>query len=121
MALVFGQPKLESFDALRENYSLLSGSTLALVAFTNLTLIGQDWLSFLSVNPGTGTLISTSDFNRAPVDLTHLLLVRPAWTVSLELTFYLVAPLIVRRRTWVLLLIIFLSAGVRVAPLRPLR
>ena len=42
MTLVFSQPKLESFDALRENYSLLSGSTLALVAFTNLTLIGQD-------------------------------------------------------------------------------
>ena len=58
-------------------------------------------------------MVFTSDFNRAPVDLTHLLLVRPAWTVSLELTFYLVAPLIVRRRTWVLLLIIFLSAGIR--------
>ncbi|XWW44324.1 acyltransferase [Fibrella sp. USSR17] len=115
MVVTLGQAELESFQALRKHYPHLSASTLALVAFTNVTLIGQDWLSFLSVNPATGTLVFSSDFNQAPVDLTRLLLVRPAWTVGLEITFYIVAPLIVRRRTWVLLLVILLSAGIRFA------
>ncbi len=113
MTLTLGQPELESFRNLCNNYDRLSGPTLAFVALANLTLIGQDWLSFLTVDPA-GALVFTSDFNQAPVNLTYLLLVRPAWTVSLELTFYVVAPFLVRRSAWVLLVGMAASIAIRV-------
>lgn len=114
MGLTLGAPELEFFRILRDNGDRLAPSTLAFLALSNLTLIGQDWLSFLSVDPATGTLVFTGNFEQSAVNLNSFLLVQPAWTVSLELTFYLLAPLLVRRRIGVLLLIIALSAGLRV-------
>ncbi len=113
MALTIGRPDLEFFRALHDNYDRLSFSTIAYLAFANLTLIGQDWLSFMSIDPATGTLIFTPDFSQSAANLNSLLIVQPGWTISLELTFYLVAPLLVRRPSWVLLLVIAASALIR--------
>ncbi|RYF62873.1 MAG: acyltransferase, partial [Cytophagaceae bacterium] len=55
MTLTLGEPKMEFFQAIRTNYDRLAASTISLLAFVNLTLIGQDWLSFLTINPTTGT------------------------------------------------------------------
>ncbi|HEX9956088.1 MAG TPA: acyltransferase family protein, partial [Fibrella sp.] len=113
MALTIGRPELEFFRALGDNYDRLSISAIAFIAFTNLTLIGQDWLSFLSIDPATGMLMFTSDFNQSTANLNSLLLVQPGWTISLELTFYLIAPFVVRRSAWVLLLLILVSAMIK--------
>lgn len=113
MSLTLGHPELESFKALHDNYDRMTPATLVLLAFTNLTLIGQDWLSFLTIDPELGTLRFAADFSRAPVNLNSFLLIQPAWTISLELTFYIVAPLIVRRRSWVLVCIMLLSLIIR--------
>jgi peptidoglycan/LPS O-acetylase OafA/YrhL len=113
MTLTLGQPELEFFRAVRDNYDRLSGLNIASLAFTNLTLIGQDWLSFLSLDPATGTFVFTSDFSRSTTNLNSLLVVQPGWTISLELTFYMVAPFLVRRPGWVLMLVIVASAAIR--------
>ncbi|MEZ0486880.1 acyltransferase family protein [Fibrella aquatica] len=113
MALTIGPPELEFFRAIRDNYDRLSVSTILFLGFANFTLVGQDWLSFLSIDPTTGTLVPVSDFSHSATNLNSLLVVQPAWTISLEITFYVVAPFIVRRKSWVLVLIILMSATIR--------
>lgn len=115
MAMTLGQPEVEFFQAIRNNGDRLAPSTIALLTFSNLTLIGQDWFSFLTVTPASGTLTFTGDFSHALVNLNSFLVVHPAWTVSLELTFYLIAPLLVRRPVWVLALFMLLSIAIRAA------
>ncbi|NID08776.1 acyltransferase family protein [Fibrivirga algicola] len=113
MVATLGEPKLEFFRALRDSSDQLSPWTSAYLIVTNLTLIGQDWLSFLTIDPEAGTLVFTSNFTQSGLNLNSFLIVQPAWTVSLELMFYMVAPFIVRRRTWVLLSIMLVSIGIR--------
>ena len=61
-------------------------ATRVFMGVVNLTVLGQDWTSFMS-NPAAGGL-----------PLHKFLLAPQAWTLGLELTFYLIAPFIVRRR-----------------------
>ncbi|OGZ65389.1 MAG: hypothetical protein A3C50_03550 [Candidatus Staskawiczbacteria bacterium RIFCSPHIGHO2_02_FULL_43_16] len=46
---------------------------------------------------------------------TNFLLVPQGWALSLEMVFYLLAPFFVKRKTWVLLLLIVASFGLRLA------
>jgi len=71
----------------------------AWVVFSNTFLFGLDWLHFTDlVVPG---------LHPEP-------LIMPAWTVGLEMTFYVLSPWIVRRRIWVLAALLTASAGARV-------
>lgn len=80
----------------------------------NVTLVGQDLLSWCAVDPATHQLYFTADFHREPLPAWHFLFVPQAWTVALELSFYAVAPLLVRRRAGVVLALIALSLALRV-------
>jgi peptidoglycan/LPS O-acetylase OafA/YrhL len=60
-------------------------------ALSNLTLIGQDWIMFLSHDIGH-RLHFTDDFSSSTSPLYHYLLVPQAWSVALELTFYALVP-----------------------------
>ena len=77
--------------------------------FTNLFLIGQDAVMFMGINPQTGHFFFTSDFWQTKPELHKFLLIPQAWTLALELLFYLVAPLLVRRSRPVVWLVIGLS------------
>jgi peptidoglycan/LPS O-acetylase OafA/YrhL len=80
------------------------GAGLALVALSNLTLFGQDWVMFLSHEAGA-RLRFTANFWDDSHPLWHYLLVPQAWTVGLELTFYALAPFLNRLRgRWLALL-----------------
>ena len=114
MMLTLGEPQLEFFRALRYQADGLPLSAKTLLVLSNLTLIGQDWLSFLTVSPQTGALVFSPDSTQVYTNLNSLLMVQPGWTVSLELTFYVFAPFLVRRRAWVLVLLIIGSAGLRI-------
>lgn len=76
----------------------------------NVLILGQDVLLFLGIDPDCHLF-----FTKYPLSEKHFafqyLLVPQAWSVSLELMFYFIAPFIVRRKMkWqVLLLIIFLA------------
>ena len=79
----------------------------------NLMLIGQDAVMFLGVDGETGGLFFTENFWITDPQLNLFLFVPQAWTLSLEIFFYLLAPFLLRKRAIVILVIIFLSAVLR--------
>ena len=91
------------------HYAFPNAAKVMLV-FSNLLIFGQDLVMFLGVRGGH--LHWTADFHNTDVYLFEGLLVGPAWTLGLELTFYLLAPFIVRS-TRVLALVYAASLGVK--------
>lgn len=75
------------FDYYQQGISLYS---LLMVMVTNLVLIGQDIISFFTVTPNGFT------YNGLQTNLTlqELFFIPIAWTVSVEIIFYLVTPFI---------------------------
>ncbi|HEX3717448.1 MAG TPA: acyltransferase [Verrucomicrobiae bacterium] len=88
-----------------------------LSAFTNLTIIGQDWIMFLQQDAGQ-RLHFTADFwnNRSP--LWRYLLVPQSWSIGLELTFYAFAPYLNRLRSRWLAYIAIGALGARLLAYR---
>lgn len=89
------------------------GTWLCLV-LANVTIVGQDVLSWFAVDPSVRDLYFTPAFHQEPVPAWTFLFVPQAWTVALELMFYALAPLLVRRRPLVLVAMIVASLGLRV-------
>jgi peptidoglycan/LPS O-acetylase OafA/YrhL len=91
----------------------LTAKSLLLVA--NATLFGGDWVMFSAVNHGTFSF--TSDFKNSNPQLFNFLLIPPSWTLGVELSFYAVAPFIIKR--WkVLLAILVVSLSIRLLAIR---
>ena len=93
-----------------EQYSSVpfNGGTFFYLLFTNLFILGQDLVMFLGINPATGQLFFTSDFWQTQPPLYTFLLIPQAWSLGLELLFYLLAPWFVRQKSrwlglWMLL------------------
>src|SRR6266480_833174 len=82
-----------------------------LTAFSNLTLIGQDWVMFLSHDYG-GPIHFTAAFRSDPSPLWHYLLVPQCWSIGVELTFYAFVPYLnrVRSRSLALMALVALAA-----------
>lgn len=76
------------------------------MALSNIFLFGQDLFMFLAFE--NGELVFTPDFrlNESPLHLG--LVISPAWSLGVELMFYLVAPFIVKN---VRLTLLFLAAS----------
>ena len=71
---------------------------------TNVFLTGSSLALFLGVTMD-GSFYFTMDFAKSPVILWSLLTIAPAWTLELELWFYLLAPFILRLRLpWIVCL-----------------
>ena len=75
------------------------------VLFSNMTIFLQDWSLFLQADWNTGALSFTSNFNAGshPI-VARLLWNAPAWSLGIELIFYLIAPFVVRHPLRVILL-----------------
>jgi peptidoglycan/LPS O-acetylase OafA/YrhL len=82
----------------------------AFITLTNLLLFGQDWVMFTRVE-GAG-LAFTSNFKVSEPQLWQFLLVPQAWTLGVELTFYVLAPFIIRNKR-ILLGLLVASIGAR--------
>src|SRR5947209_3698322 len=67
------------------------------LATTNIFILGQDVVMFLGVTPD-GTLYPTWNYWATTPLLHTFLLVPQAWSLSLELFFYAIAPFLVRQR-----------------------
>lgn len=78
------------------------------LALPNLTIVGQDLLLFFAVDPAAHDLYFTTNMHAEPLPAWRFLWVPQAWTIGLELMFYSLAPLLVRRRLPIVLL---LAAG----------
>lgn len=80
----------------------------ALLIITNLTLFGQDLVMFSGVVHNEFAFVS--DYNATDVVLYKGLLVPQAWSLGIELMFYLIAPFLLPRRK-----LIFLMLGIAFA------
>lgn len=91
-----------------ELYKSIPMSADALLVFSNLVIFGQDWVMFTAVHDNQ--LVATENFRLSEFPLHSGLLVPQAWTLGVELCFYLVAPFILRDKRLIFsLLIISLS------------
>lgn len=84
--------------------------SLFILFITNLFIIGQDVVMFLQVQ-GDGVSF-TGNFHKVSNPLYLGLFVPQAWSLSLEIYFYLLAPFILRRKK-ILYLILFFSIFLR--------
>ena len=88
-----------------ENLFDYSPLVLSVSTFSNLTLIGTDWLMFLdTANGGIHFTSSIMSGDR----MRDLLWVAPAWSLGVEITFYAIAPFLCKLRLRVLILSISL-------------
>jgi peptidoglycan/LPS O-acetylase OafA/YrhL len=93
-----------------EVYRAAPPAAVVLLVFSNLVLFGQDWFMFLGVRQDH--LVLTTNFLNSDVLLYRGQIIHPAWTLGVELSFYLVAPFLLPRRKWIYVLLI-LSLGCR--------
>jgi len=89
------------------------GSWVGLVA-ANLFIIGQDVLLFVGVDK-QGNWFFTNRYAQSFPPAHQLMMVHQAWSLSVEILFYLLAPFLVRRRSGTLVLVAAASLAVRLA------
>jgi len=65
--------------------------------FINAFIFGSSWAYWLGFDDATG-LYFTLDYTTSPYPVWSIMSLAPAWTLDLELTFYLLAPLLVNLR-----------------------
>jgi len=74
-----------------------SGRAVGLLLVTQATMLGLDGLMFCKFSGHPLGPHFTLNWMSEPLPAVRFMLVPPAWSLSLELLFYLVAPLLVRR------------------------
>lgn len=96
------------------SFDSLSIKALVTLVLTNIILIGQDVVMFLGISPETGNLFFTENFREVATPAYRCLLVPQAWTLGLELTFYLLVPFLVKRPTKFLIILVSISIIFRI-------
>lgn len=105
IAATFANPQRYFFDVIN------LGWTGAFIAFSQVTLLFQDWLLFLNLTPNGGLAFAPARLADPTTRVDTFLPIDKSWTLGVEITFYLIAPFVCRR--WQTLLMLFL-AGVTV-------
>ena len=83
------------------------------VVLANVALFFQDIVLFFGINDGGGVVFAPS-FDSTPNPLHLSLIVPQSWSLALELSFYLIAPFVLKKK-WILLSILVLSQLLRLA------
>jgi len=96
-----------------ENKDHLSLSTLLYLIVSNITISGQNLILYLTAN-SQGLLEFTSNFRAEKIPLYEYLFIPQAWTLCVEMSFYLIAPFLVKRNFKFVLGIIGISLLSRV-------
>ena len=96
-----------------ENKECLSFTTIGYFLMENILIIGQDVLYFLRLDEGCHPKLMYYVLSYKHLGYQYLL-VPQAWSISLELLFYSMAPFLVRRKISWQLAIIFLTLGAKV-------
>ncbi|TFW33246.1 acyltransferase family protein [Massilia horti] len=105
-ARVLTSPKFFEF------YHDIPTAAATMLVFSNLFLFGQDWLMFAGVS--NNEVVFATDYRQSDCHLYTGLLVPQAWTLGVELSFYAMAPFILRNRT-LLLSLLAASLAIRCA------
>ena len=99
---------------LAANINQINPITFGYLLISHITIYGRGVLSFLTFDSITG-FFTAATVQSGGVDAPSFLLVPQAWTVALELLFYLIAPLVVRKSTVFIFLLAAISLVVRYA------
>ncbi len=95
------------------HFKSMNITSFFLLIISNIVIFFQDIVMFLGLDTVTGNLFFTTDFSQTSPRLHSFLVIPQAWTVALELMFYLIAPFIVKRKKYVILLLILISLALR--------
>jgi peptidoglycan/LPS O-acetylase OafA/YrhL len=109
------------YEFWKTHVGMLPGYQIVYLVISQIFLLGQDWLLFMGVMPGRGLIYTASGIAgqlKGVEPAYQFLFVGPAWSLGVELSFYLLAPFIVRRRWWIIGVVIFMSACARLAAWR---
>ena len=104
---------LGKFAIYTEYFHTMSFGSFIFLLFTNLFIFLQDMVMFLGLDVSSGQLFFTSNFNETSPQLNKFLFIPQAWTVAVELSFYLIAPFLVRKKLKLIISLILLSLLLR--------
>ena len=93
-------------------WNSLSIASLLIVVFSNLFIFGSDAIMFLENSTNSIGVDLTSNFRESEPELHTFLIMPQAWSLPLELCFYLLIPFILKRKK-VLVYLVALSIGFR--------
>lgn len=92
----------------------VSISTFLLIILINIFILGTDLVAwFMGIDKTTGNAYFFNDMSKTRTTFREFNIVPQAWTVSMELIFYFLAPSIVKMKFKTLLLLIFASLVLR--------
>jgi peptidoglycan/LPS O-acetylase OafA/YrhL len=89
--------------------SQLNGTSYMFLLFTNFLLFCQDLVYFLGIDLHKSNLFFTQAFYSTSPPLYKFILIPQAWSVGLEIAFYLIAPFIVRRKYTIIVALLSVS------------
>lgn len=92
-------------------YRHLPFDAAILLVVSNIIIFGQDMVMFMGIDQAN--LVFTKDFKNSEILLFQGLIISPAWSLAVELMFYLVAPFILHRRA-LMLTVLLASLALRV-------
>ena len=95
-------------------HKVMKADSLIFLIFTNIFLFLQDAVMFLGLDSTTGHLFFTANFRNTTPMLWTFLVVPQAWTIGLEIAFYLIAPFIVRKKISLIMFLIAASLALRI-------
>ena len=90
------------FEKFNNHFSELSFSSVLVVIFSDIFLIFQDVFLFLGLS-SDGHYEFVKDFRTTNLSLSIFSLVPQAWTIGMEIMFYLLVPFLVRLKSYFLI------------------
>jgi peptidoglycan/LPS O-acetylase OafA/YrhL len=98
-------------STIREDIFNYPGITLVVATISNLTLFGIDGIMFLQWNDNK---LNFGNFNFSELPLWHMLWVPQAWSLGVEVTFYICAPLLCKLKSKHLITLVFFLISLRI-------
>jgi len=105
---------LGNFSVYHYNFENMNFGSFIFLLFTNLFILLQDVVMFLGLDTTTGNLFFTSNFRETTPQLYTFLFIPQAWTIGVEIAFYLIAPFLVKRKLKIIIPLIMLSLILRI-------
>lgn len=102
-----------ALNIFKDNYDTLSISSLFILTFSNVFIFLQDILLFFEINLKNGLFFFQPKFDIKSLNGFDFSLIPQAWTVALELSFYIIAPFIVKRKSLVIFFLLTLSISIK--------
>jgi peptidoglycan/LPS O-acetylase OafA/YrhL len=98
----------------KNNVANLNPVSMFYLVCTNIFMVGQDVAMYLGLN-SSGILFFTKNYAlTADPKVYEFLLVPQAWTIGIEIMFYLIAPFIVRRSVLFIIFLLIIAASLKI-------